>query len=185
MASTNNANFSLLSQNEIDVLVKFLLEKKETLGTDVMNQKSIDKLIMLIQTDYEKLSTYLDSSYARFDKNILKDLHFRENDADVCTLHFNTDETTHFVTLEITNETTKQAMPLLPKHFDDNDSDAWGISMPPVLFTHLAHTLSIKFTQETYDKVCDTFTSHQYGTLNYPLPAIYLPDNMLLLECIQ
>ena len=29
MASTNNANFSLLSQNEIDVLVKFLLEKKE------------------------------------------------------------------------------------------------------------------------------------------------------------
>lgn len=58
MASTNNANFSLLSQNEIDVLVKFLLEKKETLGTDVMNQKSIDKLIMLIQTDHEKLSTY-------------------------------------------------------------------------------------------------------------------------------
>lgn len=55
MASTNNANFSLLSQNEIDVLVKFLLEKKETLGTDVMNQKSIDKLIMLIQTDHEKL----------------------------------------------------------------------------------------------------------------------------------
>lgn len=91
MASTNNANFSLLSQNEIDVLVKFLLEKKETLGTDVMNQKSIDKLIMLIQTDHEKLSTYLDSSYARFDKNILKDLHFRENDADVCTLHFNTE----------------------------------------------------------------------------------------------
>lgn len=49
MASTNNANFSLLSQNEIDVLVKFLLEKKETLGTDVMNQKSIDKLIMLFR----------------------------------------------------------------------------------------------------------------------------------------
>ena len=38
MASTNNANFSLLSQNEIDVLVKFLLEKKETLGTDVMSK---------------------------------------------------------------------------------------------------------------------------------------------------
>lgn len=185
MTSTNNASFSLLDQKEIDALVQFLLEKKNSLDSDVMNQNSIDKLIMLIKTDKEKLSTYFSLAYANFDTSILRKLKFKTDESEKCTLQFSIDDDTKFVVLELTNTTTDKTMKLLPKHFNENDSELWGLSMAPVLFTHLACTLSATFTQETYDKVCDCFVMHQYGSLSYPIPSIYLPENFILLDCIE
>lgn len=185
MTSTNNASFSLLDQKEIDALVQFLLDKKDALDSDVMSQNSIDKLIMLIKTDKEKLSTYFSLAYANFDTSILKKLKFKMNEDEKCILKFDIDEDTKFISLELTNTTTGKTMNLLPKHFNESDSELWGLSMAPVLFTHLARTLAAKFSQETYDKVCDCFVMHQYGSLSYPIPSIYLPENFILLECIE
>ena len=45
MSNTQNSSFSLLNQKEIDSLIGFLSEQKNSLDSDVLSQKSIDKLI--------------------------------------------------------------------------------------------------------------------------------------------
>ena len=55
MNTIQSQSYSLLSQEEIDVLVDFLNAKKGSVNSDVMSQKSIDKLIYLITSDKQQI----------------------------------------------------------------------------------------------------------------------------------
>ena len=45
MENAQNQDFSLLSQSEIDTLIEFISDKRETVDSSVLNQASIDKLL--------------------------------------------------------------------------------------------------------------------------------------------
>ena len=59
MSDTQNSSFSLLNQKEIDSLIGFLSDQKNSLNSDVLSQTSIDKLIKLISSGvYHKHGRY-------------------------------------------------------------------------------------------------------------------------------
>ena len=95
-----NKSFSLLSQQEIDTLVKFLTEKKKGVGSDVMSQNSIDKLIRLIQTDKDRI--VLNSSIAvdSLTMTFLEEIHFRDSSDELCELRCNVNPETNYLSLD-------------------------------------------------------------------------------------
>lgn len=184
MNKDKNTSFSLLSQQEIDTLVKFLLEKKNAVDSDVMNQNSIDKLIHLIRTDKEHLilNPFLSLSYAGTD--ILNKLQFRTDESEVCELQCSINEETKFMELTIYNTEKDASFVLSTETFDESDTSEWGRSISPYMFCQLAYALSLKFSQETYDFVCRIFAKHNYGSEDHKISEFFLPDSSTLLAAL-
>lgn len=184
MDQDKNTSFSLLSQLEIDTLVAFLTEKKNSINSDVLNQESIDKLIMLLHTDKERmaLSNLLLSSSAGME--LLSATNFRSDIHEVCELLFQVNNDTGFVELKIFNTVSKETIELTPRLFSKGDSEHWGAAIQPSFFNRIAHVLTLKYTQETHDNVCRRFAKIMYGDENFKLPLIYLPGNEALIESL-
>ena len=184
MDQDKNTNFSLLNQEEIDTLVRFLTEKKNTVDSDIMSQTSIDKLIKLIQTDREHLVLHSFNAKENVDLTFLQNIHFRTSKEELCELRFSTNSDTNYIELFIDNKDTGVTTQLSPKLFNAEDSDEWGYTIPPALFSQIATTLSLKFTQDTYDSICSIFAKHNFGSVNQKIPEIYLPENSNLVACL-
>lgn len=184
MSENNNKSFSLLNQQEIDTLVKFLTDKKNTVDSDVMSQNSIDKLIMLIQTDKKRLALNSSLAFDALDVSFLNRLNFRNNLDELCELRCNANSETNFLELSIHNAATDETMILTPNLFDEKDTTDWGYTISPSYFTHIAQSLSLKYTQETYDFVCSVFAKTNYGSEEHKISEMYLPDNATLVECL-
>ncbi len=86
MSDIQKPSFSLLNQKEVDALVDFLNDKRNSINSDVMNQKSIDKLITLITGDSDHIILDLFDPFASVDPGLLAALDFRMDDNDVCEL---------------------------------------------------------------------------------------------------
>lgn len=181
---TKNDSFSLLNQIEIDTLVKFLIEQKSTVDSDVMSQKSIDKLIDLIQTDKDRLALNIAFAYSDVDISTWSHLDFRDHADEVCELIISKDADDGYVNLSIYNTVSKKTTLLSPDNFDEQDTKEWGLSIPPTTFCQIAALLSLKFTQKTYDTVCSIYAQHNYHDENHKIPEIFLPDNDVLLNCL-
>lgn len=177
-----NDSFSLLNQQEIDSLIRFLTDKKNTVGSDIMSQNSIDKLITLIQTDRDHITLSTLLTYGNIDNAVLKD--FRTEDQEPCQLQFGLNSDTRFAELTILNPVNGKTMSLTPCQLDQNDTEEWGLSIPPSVFIHIALGLELKFSQETYDAVCDAYAANTFGSSDHKIPEIMLPDNDLLVECL-
>lgn len=184
MSKDKNTSFSLLSQREIDTLVKFLTESKNAVNSDVMSQNSIDKLIRLFKTDKDRLSLSSFLSFQDSETVVLKNLQFRANSNEACELRCNINDETKFIELSIYNTTTEEIHKLTPNSFDQNSPADWGFTIPPSYFCQIAHSLSLKYTQATYDFVCSTFAKHNYGSEDHMIPEIYLPENQVLVDSI-
>lgn len=184
MNKNKNTSFSLLNQQEIDTLVKFLTEKKNTVDSDVMNQNSIDKLIHLIKTDKEHLTLnpFLSLSYAGMD--IAYKLQFRTDESEICELKCSIDELTNFMELSIYNTKTETSFSLSTDMFDENDTSGWGTAISPSLFCQVAYALSLKFSQDTYDFICNAFAKQNYGSAEHKISEVYLPDSNTLLASL-
>ena len=182
--NTKNDSFSLLNQIEIDTLVKFLTDKKNTVDSDVMSQNSIDKLINLIQTDKERLALNIAFAYSDVDVSTWSHLDFRRSANETCELRISKDTEGGYVSLSIFNTVSGETTSLSPDNFDDHDTKEWGLSIPPTTFCQIATLLSLKFTQETYDTVCSIYAQHNYNDKEHKLPEIFLPDNDVLLTCL-
>lgn len=182
---TKTDSFSLLNQIEIDTLVKFLTDKKNTLDSDVMSQNSIDKLIDLIQTDKERLALNIAFAYSDVDISTWSHLDFRNSADEICQLKISKDTEGGYVSLSILNTISNQTTPLSPDNFDNHDTKEWGLSIPPTTFCQIAALLSLKFTQETYDTVCSIYAQHNYNDSGHKIPEIFLPDNDVLLNCLM
>lgn len=184
MSKDKNTSFSLLNQREIDTLVKFLTESKNAVNSDVMSQNSIDKLIRLFKTDKDRLSLSSFLSFQDSEAIVLKNLQFRSNSDEACELRCSINSETNFIELSIYNTTTDEIHILTPNSFDQDSTAEWGFSIPPSYFSQIAHSLSLKYTQATYDFVCSTFAKHNFGSENHIIPEIYLPENKVLVDSI-
>lgn len=182
MKQNNNDSFSLLNQQEIDTLIRFLTEKKNAVDSDVMSQNSIDKLIKLIQTDHERIALGSILTYGYINNDFLKD--FRGDAKEACQLQFSRSQDTGYAELTIFNPATEQTMALIPSHLKDGDTMEWGFSIPPSVFIHIALGLGLKFTQATYDDVCNAYAERNFGSAGHKIPEVVLPDNDLLLNCL-
>ncbi len=184
MSDTRNKSFSLLNQQEIDTLVKFLTESKSTVDSDVMNQNSIDKLITLIQTDKGRIALNTSTSLDALEAPSLKKLHFRSSKKELCELRCAANPDTNFLELSIYNTVTGQTVIITPKTFDEKDTEDWGYTIAPAYFNQIAQSLSLKFTRETYDSICSSFAKLNYGSAGHRISDIYLPENESLLETL-
>lgn len=184
MTQNKNKSFSLLTQKEIDTLVKFLTDKKNAVDSDVLSQTSIDKLIRLIKTDKGRLALDLPFAYDSLEATILNKLRFRNSVKEECELRCSTNSDTGYLELSIYNMATEQSIPLTPKMFDSDDTEDWGYAVTPDYFNHIAHSLSLKYTQATHDFICSTFAKANFGSAEHKIPEMYLPDNAALVETL-
>ncbi len=184
----NETNFSLLNQKEIDTLVTFLSQSKDTVNSDVLSQDSIDKLIRLISHD--GLSSVrldeLEAIHVQID--ILGDLGIREDPTQVCELTFQVDPETEFLTLTATNTSTGKTYPISPAALDHlevfRSSISWGYSMPPILFNKIARIFNCKYSRKTYKNICALYALKNYGSEDLQLPSLYYPTTNQLLASL-
>ncbi len=180
----NNTSFSLLNQEEIDTLIDFLTTKKNTINSDTLSQTSIDKLIMLFQSDKDRLALNYAMAFRDLDSSLLKKLDFRNSISEVCELRCSIDENTKQLILTAYNQETGKKLVLTPKLINSEDGEEWGFSMPPTFFNHIAYALSLKYTQETYDFICNVYAEHNFGSASHKIPEMYLLSNDVLLDCL-
>ena len=184
MSDTQNSSFSLLNQKEIDSLIGFLSEQKNSLNSDVLSQTSIDKLIKLISSDSDRIITDVFDPFAHVDNSVLATLGFREDVSQLCELKFAVDESNDYIILTAYNTVTKKELIITPNLINANDTKDCGCSISAVFFIRIAKVFSFKYTQQTHDAVCNCFAKHTYGDAHHKIPEIYLPVNEKLLECL-
>lgn len=184
MNSTQNQSYSLLSQQEIDILIDFLTEKKGSLDNDVMNQQSIDKLIHLIKNDSQRIRNNLFDPLSNVDTELLVSLNFKTKPTDFCEFRCSVNEENSYIQLIAYNPETKKELAITPKILNKNNSEEWGFCISPLMFNRLARSLSLKYTTETHDTICGIYAKTIYGDASHPIPELFLPSNTHLLECL-
>ena len=109
-----NENMTLLSQTEIDTLVDFLMEKKQDVNNQVLNQGSIDRLIHLIRTTHLKNVRAGSSIAANIEKNRIKTaMEIRTEENQICELTILELEN-GFVDVIIVNQSTGNTYKVTP-----------------------------------------------------------------------
>lgn len=172
----SDTNTPPLSQNEIDALITFLNNNRETysLRGDTLSQESVNKLIELVK------------SIPSLDKNIslnpsaMNTSSFfsnKDNTKDY-KLNFKTGEDGQ-INIFAYNSETKDIVAILPKMLSKVDTaglpETWGICMSPNAFHHIAKLLDLDYTDETLNELAALFTEKMYGRTDVVLPAFYLP----------
>ena len=184
MSNIQKPSFSLLNQNEVDALVEFLNDNRDSVDSDVMNQNSIDKLINLITNDSDHIILDLFDPFANIDSNLLSVMGFKHEIDDVCEICCETDDATGFIKLKAINTNADSELAITPKLINANDTEEWGYCISPNFFNRIAKIFSLKYSKETYDTICNLYAKYTYGSENHKIPEIYLPSNSALLECL-
>lgn len=175
-----NENMTLLSQTEIDTLVRFLMEKKQEVHNEVLSQDSIDRLIHLIRTTHvDSVRTGSVVGHNAEHNRIKTALQIRENEAQVCELTIFVEEN-GFLDIRILNQDTKATYRVTPMGassitISDDDSQ-WGKCISPHTFADISDAYGAKFTEDTYRRVCSIYASVKFGDENYQIPDFFLPE---------
>lgn len=173
-------NMTLLSQAEIDTLVQFLMEKKQEVQNEVLNQESIDRLIHLIRTTHINNVRTGSAVGANAEQNRIRTaLEIRENEAQVCELTVNVLEN-GFLDIQILNKDTGMTYKVTPIGasgitISDDDSQ-WGRCISPYTFVDISGAYGAKFSEDTYNKVCSIYAKIKFNDENYKIPDFFLPD---------
>lgn len=183
MNSNQNQSYSLLNQEEIDVLVSFLLDKKNSVNSDVMSQQSIDKLIYLITNDRRQLMNMLDP-LACIDSDLLMKKNFRQSQEEICELRYSIADN-GYLQLSVSNLTTNNTLEITPALFTENSNEDWGKCISPVTFNRIARALSLKYTAQTHEQICKLFATVIYDDATHPISALHLPTNTALLDVLM
>lgn len=186
----NEPSFSLLNQEEIDILIRFLHENKDDLTSSVLSQTSIDKLIQFLSaSDINELRLNpLDDPAIKAPANfdLLKELHIREDPSEVCELIFKVNEETKLLELYAKNRTSQKEHPITPTTLDRteilNGASSWGFAIVPALFDRIARIFTLKYTRKTYDDICALYAEKNFGSSTAKLPAMYYPASNFLLD---
>lgn len=171
-------NMSLLSQDEIDALITFLMDKKDSdsISGDILSQSSINKLIELVKAIPSLNKNVLlntaaikaDASSFFANKNNGKgyELSFKLDDKEqliICACNVETEDIITITPLMISSS----EMPNLP--------DTWGVCMSPNTFHCIAKILDLHYSDETFKAVSTLFAKKMYGSADVSIPAFYLP----------
>ena len=185
MNNAKNLNLSLLSQSEIDTLVSFLLDKKNSVDSSVLSQSSIDKLIDLIRYDSTRRRMEAASTMSFVKEDLLDALNIRDDSEQLCELRCDYDSNGDYITLVVYNTVTAQETEVTPAIIIGGDDDeTWGRCISPSLFAQMARALGAKYTQKTFDFVSAQFCECMYGDVAHKIPFLYLPDSGTQSECL-
>ncbi|MEE3392163.1 MAG: hypothetical protein VZR00_01750 [Lachnospiraceae bacterium] len=180
----DNVSFSLLSQQEIDALVSFLDNKKEEVGSTVMTQDSIDKLIGLIKSSGAMPTKEFDNTTRKIVDNILVDSSIREDADDICELTITVNETTNFIELHIIDKNTGKNSIITPDMLFNDGADDWGACIPPVSIAVLASKLDVTMSRDTYDQICNIYAERNFGNKDANIPSFMLPSGKQLADVL-
>ena len=182
MNEAQNLDLSLLSQYEVDTLVNFLLEKKDTVDSSVLSQKSVDKLIELLRYDKHRRKQELVSALPDLERALADAVTVRENARQLCELCCEVGGADGFLKLSVMNKENGQAMQITPTVINSDDDAEWGRCMAPATFCRLASALGVKYTTDTYEAVCKQFAECMFGDAECKIPFLYLPSNAEMLK---
>lgn len=165
-------NNTLLSQKEIDTLIRFLTSHDQPVQGTVLSQDSIDKLVSLLQNNGTSNVDLFCTGHPSDLSSITP-----ENLSDY-TLDFTIDEESSYISIIAENEEssiniTPLALSILKITKDNSE---WGFYIEPVIFDRIASIFSLKYTKATYDKICELFSLKHYGKPDAVIPHIYLPS---------
>lgn len=175
-------NMALLSQEEIDTLLQFLFDQKKDVTGEVMDQASIDKLISILRAD-QKRSIHFDSQLTRLASKssaIIK-LELPNGLAQSSlSLSFEVYGDGYLKAAAVSSD-GGASYAITPNCFDKfryiaNDKSEWGRFLPPVTFDSIAGLLNIKYTKDTFDKVCRTFAKNMCNNEESQVPAVFMPS---------
>lgn len=183
MNPNQNQSYSLLNQEEIDVLVNFLTDKKNSVHSDVMSQQSIDKLIYLITNDRQQLMNILDPLVC-VDPELLEHNGFRQNEDELCELRCTVADN-GYLKLTAHNTVSDSYLEITPALFSANDTEDWGKCISPMTFNRLAKALHLRYTTETHKTICSVYAKTIFGDENHPVSSIHLPTKSGLLEVLM
>ena len=181
-----NDNRALLSQEEIDALVSFL-KTKDKIGNEVLDQASIDRLVEILTEAKVNEEPVMGGGrfYGNAVLSVEKDIAVQR---EQCTLLYEKDELNYahivcenYVTgmrYEITPECLSQSC------FVESSGERWGFAVMPVLFDLAALQLQVKYTAETFSKVCKDYAKVLFGSSKAELPNVYLPTAARVLDNI-
>lgn len=181
-------NMTLLSQTEIDTLVEFLLEKKQEVNNEVLNQDSIDRLIHLIRTTHiNNIRTGSKIASLSEQNRIRTALKIRDDISQVCELTVNVLEN-GYLDILIVNKDTENTYKVTPygasvMMISDDDSQ-WGKCISPLTFVDIADAYGAKFSEETYRKVCSIYASIKFGDVSYKIPDFFLPEEGSIVQTL-
>lgn len=182
MSNTQNKNFSLLTQGEIDTLIDFLTEQKEGgVESSVLNQTSIDKLIELLRLNEIRRKRDALKSVSEVAGALSNLIVVRQGEA-LCELTATVDEAEDCVKLVVTNTEDGRQMEITPEILNEGDGSSWGRCIPPITISKLARVLGVKYTTQTYEDVCARYAQCLFGDASHKIPYIYLPDNAEAIE---
>ena len=171
-------NMSLLSQSEIDALIKFLNENKnsETLSGDILSQSSINKLIELVKSipsldknnllNSAAIKADASSFFANKNGRAGYELAFKTNDNGQITIFACNAETDDIITIAPAMVSSVNA---------ENLPETWGRCLSPNAFNCIAELLKIKYSDETLSNLKALFAENMYGSAEAVIPAFYLP----------
>lgn len=183
----SESNFTLLSQKEIDALIKFLSAKQSSVTNEVLNQDSIDKLIHLIRNnDINKLGfdslTPLDDTTSN---DLLQNLGLSNTESKQNLISVSQNDTTGFLEIYAINEATREKIIITPSCFEKDNKDVdytWGYSIAPIIFDKIATKYKMKYSESTYNTVCTIFSTKNYGDPQTTIPKVFLPTSTQLLN---
>lgn len=182
MREYQDTNLALLSQKEVDALVTFLTGN--SIEQNVLSQESVDRLVALLRGDVGRTHMDFFDTIVKPAKDFLQEKGIRRDVSEICVLSVETDGT-GFMKLFATNKDTGEMMEITPEVFDEEDKEAgWGFSMAPISFNRLARILDLRYTTDTYDKVCKLFAEKNYGSEDAYMPAVYYPTQTHLLQTL-
>ncbi|MBQ9119366.1 MAG: hypothetical protein IJY09_04810 [Lachnospiraceae bacterium] len=182
-------NKALLSQEEIDILLEFLLERKSEVGMEVMDQESIDKLIALLRTGGERRLRF-DTDVPEVKDDTAIPLMIIEESREAqneCLLECEV-TASGFVAVYCANQMTGRRFRITPAciermYYTAEDRSEWGMMIPPVMFDKIAALLKIKYTKKTFDEVCQRYVDIVYGKGSMQhIPAIFMPTAYQLIQ---
>lgn len=161
-------SMTLLTQKEIDILLKFLNEKNDELSSKVLRQESIDKLIELL--------------------NEAMAAHEEVNPVNVSIekqeLECRVNETTNYLELFTLAAETGETVVITPSSFESSciilDESQWGLCISPINFHKVATVFKLQYSDATMQMVCKRFAAINFGDENYNIPEVFLPNSLVL-----
>lgn len=182
MSDTQNKDFSLLTQVEIDTLIDFLTEQKEGgVGSSVLSQTSIDKLIELLRLNEIRRKRDALKSASEVAGALSHLINIRQGE-ELCELTVVVDEAEDCVKLVVSNTEDGRQMEITPEILNEGDGSSWGRCIPPTTVSKLARVLGVQYTTQTYEAVCARYAQCLFGDASHKIPYIYLPDNAEAIE---
>lgn len=180
----NEVNFSLLTQEEIDVLVAFIMEQQKNVGVQVLSQESIDKLITLVKNNQMNRMRLDLNQLPPVSTDLLKELELISDTQKFCELQM--EEEGNYIQLFAVKAEADKKYKITPEGFRKRsfveDGSSWGYCIAPVIFDEIASAFKLKYTKETYEKVCKRFACKNFGDETYEIPKTFLVDDMGLLQ---